>query len=371
RRAGATLAAGAAATLLLAPVFDLDGLALTLAWCAHAVVLALAAAATALPVLAAAAGLAAALTSGHLALRPDLHYPRADALPILNRLLVAYGLPAAAFGALAWLRRPEPAQPPRRLPRLLAAVALLLIALLLALEIWHLAHPSGLRAAARLPEIAGIVAAWLALAVLLVEGERRWPGWPFGSAADALAAITVLVAGIGLGIAVNPAINDGVLALPGARRLLLAYGAPAALLALWASRRGRAADRGAGVLAAAAGIAALGLAFLLVNLEVRHLFHPQRLLLGTGTTGTLEHYAYSAAWLLFGAVLMTAGIWRRRRILRFSALAVLALAVLKVFLYDTATLSDPFRVLSFLGLGICLLALAGLYQRLEAKAPPS
>ena len=44
-------------------------------------------------------------------------------------------------------------------------------------------------------------------------------------------------------------------------------------------------------------------------------------------------------------------------------LAVMLLAVGKVFLYDTANLADLYRVFSFLGLGVSLLLLAWVYQR--------
>jgi len=71
----------------------------------------------------------------------------------------------------------------------------------------------------------------------------------------------------------------------------------------------------------------------------------------------------TAAWVLYGIALLVAGILRRGAILRYGSLTVMLLAVLKVFLYDTANLSDLYRVLSFLGLGASLLLLAFLYQR--------
>jgi uncharacterized membrane protein len=46
------------------------------------------------------------------------------------------------------------------------------------------------------------------------------------------------------------------------------------------------------------------------------------------------------------------------------------LAVGKVFLYDTSTLSDLYRVLSFFGLGVALLLLAWLYQRFVFRTKP-
>ena len=71
-----------------------------------------------------------------------------------------------------------------------------------------------------------------------------------------------------------------------------------------------------------------------------------------GSYGAAERYAYSAAWVLYGVALLLAGIARRGPILCYGSLAVMLLAVAKVFLYDTARLSDLYRVLSFLGLGV-------------------
>ena len=49
--------------------------------------------------------------------------------------------------------------------------------------------------------------------------------------------------------------------------------------------------------------------------------------------------------------------------LRYASLAVLLLAIGKVFLFDTAALDGLFRVASFLGLGLTLMALGFVYQR--------
>jgi uncharacterized membrane protein len=64
------------------------------------------------------------------------------------------------------------------------------------------------------------------------------------------------------------------------------------------------------------------------------------------------------------------GILRRGKALRYASLAVTLLAVGKVFLYDTSNLSDLYRVFSFLGLGISLLALAWVYQRFVFREMP-
>lgn len=59
--------------------------------------------------------------------------------------------------------------------------------------------------------------------------------------------------------------------------------------------------------------------------------------------------------------------------LRWASLAVMLLAVGKVFLLDTARLRDLYRVFSLLGLGLSLLLLAFLYQRFvfAHPAPPA
>jgi uncharacterized membrane protein len=49
---------------------------------------------------------------------------------------------------------------------------------------------------------------------------------------------------------------------------------------------------------------------------------------------------------------------------------VMLLSVLKVFLYDMKNLSDLYRVFSFLGLGVSLLALAWVYQRFVFRESP-
>ena len=79
--------------------------------------------------------------------------------------------------------------------------------------------------------------------------------------------------------------------------------------------------------------------------------------------------------MLFGGLLLVLGIVLKNTALRYASLAVMLLAVGKVFLFDTAHLEDLYRVLSFLGLGLTLIVLGYLYQRFvfarpEPKAEP-
>lgn len=74
-------------------------------------------------------------------------------------------------------------------------------------------------------------------------------------------------------------------------------------------------------------------------------------------------FTYSAFFMLFGAILLGAGFWRRSAFLRWQALVLLAVAIGKVFLVDVSELSQGYRILSFLGLGALLLAVSFVYQR--------
>jgi uncharacterized membrane protein len=111
---------------------------------------------------------------------------------------------------------------------------------------------------------------------------------------------------------------------------------------------------------AVAAIAAVTLALFYLTLEVRRLFHGPEL---TGLTSDAEQYTYSTVWLVFGIVLLAVGFVLRSQPARFLALGVIALTIAKVFLLDTATIAGIYRALSVTGLGIVLLGIGWLYQR--------
>jgi uncharacterized membrane protein len=73
---------------------------------------------------------------------------------------------------------------------------------------------------------------------------------------------------------------------------------------------------------------------------------------------------YVSAWAaVLGAGLLLVGFRVRWPFLRWTALGLLTLAIAKVFLFDTRSLSQGYRILSFLGLGVLLLAVSFVYQR--------
>jgi uncharacterized membrane protein len=79
--------------------------------------------------------------------------------------------------------------------------------------------------------------------------------------------------------------------------------------------------------------------------------------------GIARDFAYSALWMIFGAGLMSLGFWKRSRFLRWQALVLISITVLKVFLYDISSLDRGYRILSFIALGLLLLATSFMYHR--------
>lgn len=76
-----------------------------------------------------------------------------------------------------------------------------------------------------------------------------------------------------------------------------------------------------------------------------------------------QNLMLSMIWGLHAAVLIVLGFWRRLQGIRWFGLGFLGIVIFKVFLYDLSNLNTPYRILSFMGLGIILLAVSWLYHR--------
>ena len=89
-----------------------------------------------------------------------------------------------------------------------------------------------------------------------------------------------------------------------------------------------------------------------------------------GATGftRAELYSYTVALLVAGGLLLLQAVRRQSAGLRRLAMAVIAVAIAKVFLVDAAGLAGLLRVFSFLGLGLVLAGLAWLNR--WASGPP-
>ena len=119
----------------------------------------------------------------------------------------------------------------------------------------------------------------------------------------------------------------------------------------------------------AAGALIFALTYL--TLEIRRLYRGPYLN-GFGISGA-EQYTYSIAWLAFGVALLGIGISVNSQRARLASAAVIALTILKAFLVDMSTLTGVYRALSFICLGLVLVGIGWLYQRVlfrRRMAPP-
>ena len=76
-----------------------------------------------------------------------------------------------------------------------------------------------------------------------------------------------------------------------------------------------------------------------------------------------EDFTYSALWMGYGALLMVIGFWRKSAFFRWQALFLIAATIVKVFIYDVSELDRGYRILSFMILGVLLLAVSFVYQK--------
>lgn len=77
----------------------------------------------------------------------------------------------------------------------------------------------------------------------------------------------------------------------------------------------------------------------------------------------VRDFTYSALWMSYGTMLMVVGFWRRSAFVRWQALVLIAVTTMKVFVYDVGQLDRVYRILSFIVLGVLLLAISFVYQR--------
>jgi uncharacterized membrane protein len=74
-------------------------------------------------------------------------------------------------------------------------------------------------------------------------------------------------------------------------------------------------------------------------------------------------FTYSALWMAYGAMLMVIGFLRRSSFVRWQALILIAVTIVKVFVYDVSQLDSGYRIVSLIVLGVLLLAISFVYQR--------
>jgi uncharacterized membrane protein len=297
-------------------------------------------------------------------------FPAGDR-PIFNWLAYGLGVPTVCFAAAAWLARRAS---DLRLMLLLQAGALVLGFLLVTLEIRHLFHgaafktaPFGFAEAGTLALLWGVLAlATWRMAQRRGEARLRWIAYGLAILSGLLTIVVLW------GIA-NPLLNPiPVHGLPILNSALYVFGSGFVLFMVMANMVRRStldAGQRNTMMGLAAAIALID-GLIGVSALNRHLFQGELIDLDKGYPlwSDAEFYGYSVAWLIYGGLILALAIWRRLPALRHAAAGIVVLVVFKVFLGDASGLTGLYRFASFLGLGLTLVALGYLYQRMLKRA---
>ena len=318
----------------------------------------------------AAGTLGMALTAWGLLLR---YNPLLDGQPveggvILNALILGYLIPALLAGTLAFFARPVR---PLWLWGGAGALGGVLVLLYAALQARLFFHGPfiGFEEGAGVAELGVDVCLSLTLAIGLLQRGASTKAGLIMRGSMAFATLAGIVGVVGLAGLANPLITDAPIGGGGAfNALIIGYALPA-LLTLALARRARRAPTP--VYAAAASFATIAWLFAYASLEVRRAFQGPAIGLARWTSDS-EWYAYSAVWLTLGVALLAYGVWRGSREARFASAFFVVVTTAKVFLFDLAGLEGILRAVSFIGLGLALIGIGLVYQKLVfARSAPS
>lgn len=295
----------------------------------------------------------------------DPGLPWAENAPIAEVLLAYGGALAALVGAL-WILRPLERPTPRiMLDSAAWATGGMLASLLLFRWIKAVSGWEGVESHWSLALTSMI---WMGVA--LAQLQRMEIGGRMAQIRTGLAAVFgIIAAGLMLAAvtSANPLINarETVLGLPLFNTLTVAYLLPALVLAfgLWRLPKMHKTVR------IGMGAVALALSALWLGLVIRHFWQGAEGM-ASGTVTQAELYSYTVVLLILGAGLFYQSLAQRSDLMRKAGLAVIGLAIAKVFVIDISGLGGLTRVFSLLALGLSLSGLAWLNRWAQTRYDP-
>jgi uncharacterized membrane protein len=362
----ALFATGALAAMALALTFALEKGWLTIALSLMSLGTAWISLQRPIPFLRSLAAILAGIVVLRIGYEPRIVGDMVGTTPIFNWLLWGYGIPALSFwaGGIFLRRGGDDAA-----VGTVESAAILFTVLLVFMEIRHAVNGGDVyRNSAGLTEVALQVCAALAMAIGLERLRIRTGSMVHNLGAILLTLFAGAASVIGLMVLETPILSSIDVGGVFFNLLLLGYALPAVLaLLLSYAVAGRRPASYANTIAAGA----LVLALTYVTFEIRRLYHGP--VLTRGATTDVEQYTYSIAWLVFGVALLGIGILFNSQRARLASAVVIALTILKAFLIDMSTLTGVYRALSFMCLGLVLVAIGWLYQRIlfRRQRPPA
>jgi hypothetical protein len=115
-----------------------------------------------------------------------------------------------------------------------------------------------------------------------------------------------------------------------------------------------------------AGIVAILLGFIWLNIELETGFDRSMPLVPGEWDPNRDNWielTRSAAWLVYSLLLFAAGVIRSSPAARYASIVIFGFSILKIFFKDLSFLDTPYRIGSFLILGVILLLVSFVYQR--------
>jgi uncharacterized membrane protein len=322
-----------------------------------------------LPALRWTAAVVIALVLARIGWDPRIVGSDVGTTPIFNWLLWGYGVPAASFWTAGYLLRKRADDVPARMAD---SAAILFTVLTAFLQIRHYINGGDIyHQSAGIVEMGLQICVGLALVIGLERVRERSHSIVHNAGALIIGGLTLIVIVLGAVFVMNPLLEIvrprdlGGLVF---NVLLLVYFIPAILAAALALMTRQTRPQWYRTIAA---VTAVVLALLYLTLEVSRVY--QGPVIRMSAVSDAEQYTWSAMWLLFGLALLAIGFVLRSQPVRYCSAAVVAITILKVFLFDMAGLTGFFRALSFIGLGLVLVFIGLLYQRLPYRptAPPA
>ena len=280
-----------------------------------------------------------------------LHYPTD-----IHWSLWTYGGTTLCCGLAAWYSSPE-----RELKRWLEAGSLQLLVLFLAAETRYYLYNGNIFAHEyTLTEAAINTTLWSGLG-LVYNYRRSLSSYlqEFYGFCSTILLLLALASYLSILTGLNPLWSqETVAATPIWNLLLGAFGAPVlmAFLCRWFLK---------GPAQRVATIIGTGGLFIFISIEIRHLWQQALHLSLPFKDGEL--YTYSIVWLIMAVTTILLAVHISQKNLYKAGMVLLLVVIAKIFLIDMSDLEGLLRVASFMGLGLALLGLAYLHQKLSNK----
>ena len=265
---------------------------------------------------------------------------------MMGLLPLAFALPA--FGSLVAVLRLDPPDHPRRLGRLalFGGVALLFITLVFPIQFSR---------------------QWISIGWALEGAALLWLFHRVPHRGLPIAGFALLCA-VFARLALNPAVLSyhQHSSTPILNWYLYTYGVAVICLLVGAHLTAPPHNRVLG-LNVPSVLNALGivLLFLLLNIEIADFFSPpDSYNLTFDFSGNLARdMTYTIAWALYAFGLLVLGIWKKTAGARYTALGLLGVALLKLFVHDLANLAQLYRIGALFAFAIITILASFVYQR--------